>query len=168
LMCRFQVKTGTALVGETILSCSANGACPEPVRGVSALSFFCVLCALCVETPCPFFQHSTLNFTLKNHLRQGLSCCVRDAQRDIFHAKLLAIFPASPPSSSVGRRSLPAPLPNPPIFTPRRQPVPMRLHRRFFCRKPPRIPFVLVLELLAVFSFLRGINPSQKHFPIAR
>src|SRR5260370_20407901 len=42
-----------------------------------------------------------------------------------------------------------------------------RLHRRFFCRKPPRIPLILVLEPLAVFSFSWRINAFQKDFPMA-
>src|SRR6266568_3098933 len=44
---------------------------------------------------------------------------------------------------------------------------PQRLHRRFFRRKPPRIPLILVLEPLAVLALPRRIDPPKKHFPMA-
>src|SRR5207249_3401931 len=43
---------------------------------------------------------------------------------------------------------------------------PQRLHRSLFCRKPPRIPLVLILKPLAVFALPRCIHPPQKHFPM--
>src|SRR5256885_952999 len=44
---------------------------------------------------------------------------------------------------------------------------PQRFHRRFLHCKPPRIPFILILELLAVRPLLRRIQPLQKSFPLA-
>src|SRR5467141_2427969 len=90
-----------------------------------------------------------------------------NAQRDIFHAKLLRYFPRFTPQF---QRRASARFPHHFQIHPSHSTPParsQRLHRRLFCRNPPRVPFVLVLKLLAVFSFLRGINPSQEHFPIA-
>src|SRR2546429_4351477 len=41
-----------------------------------------------------------------------------------------------------------------------------RLHRRFLHRKPPRIPFIFILELLAVSPLPRRIQPLQKSLPL--
>src|SRR6266571_6211387 len=77
-----------------------------------------------------------------------------------------AIFPASPPSASVGRPPASRTTSKSTQRTPRRHPVPS-LHCCLFCRKPSGVAFVSVFELLAVLSFLRRVHPSQKYLTMA-
>ncbi len=42
-----------------------------------------------------------------------------------------------------------------------------RLHPRFFCGKPPRVAFIFVPELFAVFAFFLRVQAPQKRFAVA-
>src|SRR5260370_21713333 len=92
---------------------------------------------------------------------------MRDAERCTLYSQLLGYFrrlacdrqsrtPARLPHHFQIHPSHPAPPPRP-----------QRLHRRFFCRKPPRIPLILILEPLAVLPLPRRIDPPKKHFAVA-
>src|SRR5438046_1606707 len=41
-----------------------------------------------------------------------------------------------------------------------------RLHRRFFCREPPRVALIFILKPLAVLALPRRVDSPQKHFPM--
>src|SRR5882762_7376270 len=89
-----------------------------------------------------------------------------DAQRDILHSQLHRNFPRltrqrqrRPPALLPHHFQIHPPHPAPP-------PRPQRLHRRLFRCKPSRIPLILILELLAIGSLLRRINPLQKYLPM--
>src|SRR2546421_6218069 len=92
---------------------------------------------------------------------------MRNAERDTLHSELLRDFCRLTRDCQGGT---PARLPHhfkihP--FHPAPQACPQRIDRRLFCRKPPRVPFVLVLEPFAVFALPRRVHPLQKHFTIA-
>src|SRR6185369_14928164 len=99
---------------------------------------------------------------LENHLRKRLRRRMRDAQRNTLHSQRRRHLRRL--SSQRNCRPTAA-LPHhfhihPPH--PARPPRPQRLHRRFLRRKPPRVPLILVLELLAILSLPRSIHASQE------
>src|SRR5713101_1034239 len=84
----------------------------------------------------------------------------------LFTPSCCAIFAASPVIASVGRPLVSRTTSK---STQRAAPParPQRLHRRLFCRKPPRIPFILILEPLAVLALPCRVHSPQKYFAMA-
>src|SRR5260370_30487463 len=103
-------------------------------------------------------EKSARNSALKNHLRQRLGLGMRDTKRHSLHTQLLRNFCRLARNR---QRWPPACLPHHFQIHPFHAAPPARsqcLHRRLFRRKTPRIPLILILELLAIFSFSRRIN----------
>src|SRR5882757_3700796 len=92
---------------------------------------------------------------------------MRNRHRNMFHSQLVRNLPRF---AFQLQRRLPANLPHhfnihpPHAAAPSR---PQRLHRRFLHSKPPRVPFILILELLAVRPLFRRIQPLQKSLPLS-
>src|SRR6266571_2971038 len=92
---------------------------------------------------------------------------MRDAERHALHPKLLRNFrrltrnrQRRPPARLTHNFQIHPFHPAPPAR-------PQRLHRRLFRRKPPGIPFILVLESLAIFALPYRVDSPQKYFPMA-
>src|SRR5256885_6199322 len=91
---------------------------------------------------------------------------MRNRHRNMFYSQLVRNLPRF---ALQLQRRLPAHLPHhfnihPPTTADPSRPQPF--HRRFVHRKPPRIPFILILELLEVSPLLRRIQPLQKSLPL--
>jgi purine-nucleoside/S-methyl-5'-thioadenosine phosphorylase / adenosine deaminase len=105
--------------------------------------------------------------SFEDDLRQCLFLGMRDAQGDVFHAKLLGDFLRF--TGQLQRWPTAFFAPDFQVHPAHAAPPagPQRFHSRFFCREASRVAFVLVLELFAVFPLFLRVDASQKGFPAA-
>src|SRR5437879_10383127 len=92
---------------------------------------------------------------------------MRDAERHALHTELLRNFRRLTRYRQGGP---PAHLPHYFQIHPSHAAPPacsQRLHGRLFCRKSPRVAFVLILEPLAVLALPARIHSPQEYFAVA-